>query len=86
MVRSIPQLGDEYEVIVTKKGDLDDISLRLELVPGQEGNEESVRKTLIDQLRIKTGLGYNLEFHEYGSLPRYDLKAKRFKDLRKDAH
>lgn len=86
VVRSIPQLGDEYEVIVAKKGDLDDISLRLELIPGQEGSEESVRKTLIDRLRIKTGLGYNLEFHEYGSLPRYDLKAKRFKDLRKDAH
>lgn len=83
VVRSIPELGDEYEVVVTKKGDLDDISLRLELVPGQEGNADAVRKKLVDQLRIKTGLGYNLEFHEYGSLPRYELKAKRFKDLRK---
>jgi phenylacetate-CoA ligase len=33
-------------------------------------------------LRLKTNLGYNLEFHDYGTLPRYDVKAKRFKDLR----
>jgi phenylacetate-CoA ligase len=32
---------------------------------------------------LKTNLGYNIEFHEYGSLPRYESKAKRFKDLRK---
>lgn len=82
VVRSIPQLGDEFEVLVTKKGDLDDITLRVELVSGQEDNVDAVKNKLIDQLRIKTGLGYNLEFHKYGSLPRYELKAKRFKDLR----
>ena len=82
VVRSIPQLGDEYEVLVTKKGDLDDITLRLELTPGQEDNVDAVKSKLVDQLRIKTGLGYNLEFHKYGTLPRYELKAKRFKDQR----
>jgi phenylacetate-CoA ligase len=86
VVRSIPQLGDEFEVLVTKKGDLDDITLRVELVPGQEDNVDAVKNKLVDQLRIKTGLGYNLEFHKYGSLPRYELKAKRFKDLRHKEH
>ena len=83
VVRSIPELSDEYEVLVAKKGDLDDITLKVELVPGQQSNNiETIRARLIDQLRLKTNLGYNLEFHEYGSLPRYDVKAKRFKDLR----
>ncbi len=82
VVRSIPQLGDEYEVLVTKKGDLDNITLRVELIPGQENNADAVKSKLVDQLRIKTGLGYNLEFHNYGTLPRYELKAKRFKDQR----
>ncbi len=82
VVRSIPELGDEYEVIVKKKGDIDDISLKVELRQGQEDSADAVKKKLIDQLRVKTGLGYNLEFHPYGSLPRYDAKAKRFKDLR----
>ena len=83
VVRSIPELSDEYEVLVTKKGDLDDITLKVELIPGQQNsNIETIRAKLIYQLRLKTNLGYNLEFHEYGTLPRYDVKAKRFKDLR----
>jgi phenylacetate-CoA ligase len=83
VVRSIPELSDEYEVLVTKKGDLDDITLKVELTPGQQNNIETIRAKLIDQLRVRTNLGYNLEFHEYGTLPRYAVKAKRFKDLRR---
>ena len=37
----------------------------------------------VDQLRLKTDLRYDLEFHECGTLPRYTVKARRFKDLRK---
>jgi phenylacetate-CoA ligase len=82
VVRDIPELGDEYEVVVTKKGDRDEITLKVELKPGQEGNIESVKSRLVDQLRVKTQLGYILEFHDYGTLPRYDVKSRRFKDLR----
>jgi len=42
-----------------------------------------VLSSVVDQLRIKTNLGYSLEFHDYGTLPRYDVKARRFKDLRR---
>ena len=83
VVRSISDLGDEYEVLVTKKGDIDDILLKVELVPGKEGEEGNVLARLKDQLRLKTNLGYRIEVHPYGSLPKYELKAKRFKDLRK---
>ncbi len=83
VVRGIPELGDEYEVTVEKKGDIDDISLKVELQPGTEGRKGDVLATLIDQLRIKTNLRYDISFRAYGSLPRYDVKAKRFKDLRK---
>ena len=82
VVRSIPGLGDEYEVVVTKVGDIDDITLKVELSPGQERSADSIKPGLIDQLRLKTNLNYNLEFHTYGTLPRYDVKARRFKDLR----
>lgn len=36
-----------------------------------------------DQLRLKTNLAYRIEFYDYGRLPRYEVKARRFKDLRK---
>ncbi|MBW1730623.1 MAG: phenylacetate--CoA ligase family protein [Deltaproteobacteria bacterium] len=83
VVRSIKGLSDEYEVIVDKKGDVDQITLKIELLPGYEAERERVEAELKDQLRVKTNLGYRLEFHEYGSLPRYEVKARRFKDLRK---
>jgi phenylacetate-CoA ligase len=82
VVRSIPELGDEYEVTVTKKGDIDDISLKVETAAGFRGDVGAVEQKLVQQLRLKTGLRYNLEFHDYGTLPRYAVKAKRFKDLR----
>jgi len=82
VVRSISDLGDEYEVLVRKKGDIDDILLKVELLPGKEGEEKDVLAHLKDQLRLRTNLGYQIEVHPYGSLPRYELKAKRFKDMR----
>jgi phenylacetate-CoA ligase len=87
VVRSFEELGDEYEVTVTKRGDLDHIALKVEPAPDLqlEGERlESVLQRLKDQLRVKTNLGYKIDVVETGSLPRYALKAKRFKDLRKE--
>ena len=44
---------------------------------------ETIETNLKGQLRLKTNLGYKLEFHAYGTLPCYEVKARRFKDLRK---
>ncbi|MBW1996985.1 MAG: AMP-binding protein [Deltaproteobacteria bacterium] len=83
VVRGIEGLGDEFEVVVDKVGDIDRITLKVEIVPGYEGRRTEIEATLKDQLRLKTNLGYVLEFHDHGTLPRYEVKAKRFKDLRK---
>lgn len=80
VVRSIPGLGDEFEIIVDKQGDVDRIKLKVELVSGI--SKEQVNDRLKDQLRLKTNLGYQIEYYDYGHLPRYDVKSKRFKDLR----
>ncbi len=83
VVRSIQGLSNEFEIVVTKKGDLDDLTLKIELMPEAEGRREAILAQLKDQLRLKTNLGSNIEIHPYQSLPRYEVKAKRFKDLRK---
>ena len=84
VVRGMDSLGDEFEVVVDKVGDIDRITLKVELLPEMGNKPGPIEAQLKDQLRLKTNLGYRLEFHEYGSLPRWDVKAKRFKDLRKD--
>ncbi len=85
VVRGIEGLGDEYEVVVDKKGDIDRITLKVELLQTVQDRHEDIESQLRTQLRLKTNLGYLLEFHEYGNLPRYEVKARRFKDLRKRA-
>ncbi|MFU8769900.1 MAG: hypothetical protein ACNA7H_09205 [Desulfotignum sp.] len=81
VVRSFDGLGDEYELIVERPGDVDHITLKVELQPGVR--QTDVESGLRDQLRLKTNLGYDIRFFEHGTLPRYKLKARRFKDLRK---
>ncbi len=81
VVRSIKGLGDEFEVVVDKQGDVDRIKLKVELMP--EISRQTIEHELKDQLRLKTNLGYQIEYYDYGRLPRYEVKAKRFKDLRK---
>jgi len=83
VVRSIDGLGDEYEVIVDRLGDIDRIKLKVEIAPGYENMAKRLETVLKDQLRLKTNLGNRIEFYDHGKLPRYEVKAKRFKDLRK---
>ncbi|MBM3299925.1 MAG: phenylacetate--CoA ligase family protein [Deltaproteobacteria bacterium] len=83
VVRSIPGLGDEYEVVVDKRGDVDHILLKVELTKDAASQAGDIRARLQTELRVNTNLGYEIEIHPYGSLPRYEVKAKRFKDLRK---
>lgn len=83
VVRSMPGLGDEYEVVVERRGDLDHILIKVELAQGAENAEKAMETRLSTELRVRTNLGYEIQIHPYGSLPRFEVKARRFKDLRK---
>jgi len=83
VVRGFNELADEYEVSVERIGDSDKITLKIELNPGAEDQEQQVLARLKDELRLKTNLGYVIEVHPVGSLQRWEVKARRFKDLRR---
>jgi len=83
VVRRIPELSDEFELVVERRGDLDEITLKVELMPECAGMEAAVREKLARDFRMTTNLNCHLEFHAFGQLPRYEVKARRFKDLRK---
>jgi phenylacetate-CoA ligase len=85
VVRAVAGLGDEYEVIVDKMGEADRIRLRVELLPEARNRRRQIEAELTDALRVKTNLRYDMEFCDFGRLPRYEVKAKRFKDLRPKA-
>jgi phenylacetate-CoA ligase len=83
VVRGVDGLADEYEVIVDKVGDTDTIQLRVEVLPEAQDQCQLIESELADQLRLKTNLRYDIEICGCETLPRYEVKAKRFKDLRK---
>jgi phenylacetate-CoA ligase len=83
VVRSFAELGGEYEVVVEKRGDVDHIRLAVELKDQFDSGAEELKERLHTELRVKTNLGYAIEIYPYGLLPRYEVKARRFKDLRK---
>lgn len=83
VVRGIGGLGDEYQVIIKRVNDVEKIILKVEVLPDREHERQKIEVELIDQLRVKTNLRYDLEFHKYGELPRYEVKGKRLIDERK---
>jgi len=82
VMREFPEIS-EYEIVVAKKGAMDEITLRVELSdkPGADALTEFSAK-LSERLKIKTNLRFQIAFVSRGELPRYTLKSKRFKDLR----
>ncbi len=82
-VRRVPELSNEYELVVFQKNDYDNILVKVEALPEFAQDTERIKEKLVRELRNTTQLRCDVEFHPYGSLPRYEVKAKRFKDLRK---
>ena len=82
VVRGLDGLGNEYELQIDTVDSREQITLQVELMPEAETRREAIEAELGDQLRLKTNLHYDLKFRKYGELPRYQVKANRFKDNR----
>ncbi len=77
-----PQIG-EYEVLVSRPGSMDQISLRAEPVQGVSPEQaRALCRSLAQKLKLVTNLSFQVELLPQGSLPRYTLKARRFRDKR----
>ena len=73
----------EYELVVTREGIMDKILARIEVAPKLGKDEaDAVARRLSERHKIKTNLSCTTKVESQGTLPRYDLKAKRFKDMR----
>jgi len=80
--KDFPEI-EEFEIIIERLDLMDVITLKAEVPAGlsvKAGKE--TRSRLENGLKIATNLTFNVIIKPPGSLPRYLLKAKRFKDLR----
>jgi phenylacetate-CoA ligase len=83
IVRRFPEVG-EFAVDVNRQAELDEMEIRLEV---HGGEPEAVAGSVANEIREGFGLRIHVAPVPIGSLPRFDLKAKRFHDHRKvDGH
>jgi phenylacetate-CoA ligase len=77
---------DEFQILLTREGVTDEIGVLVELKPGREDHWQDLRARLhVDLADAHEGLRFRVELVPAGSLPRFELKAKRLVDRRPQA-
>jgi phenylacetate-CoA ligase len=75
---------DEFQIYIWRAEDIrDEITIKVELKPGRDGDWLQLDRDLARELAAThENLRFNIERMEAGSLPRFELKAKRLVDAR----
>ncbi len=73
IVRELPEVV-EFQVEITKRREMEELGIRIEA----EGNGAAAAGKLTDLVRQRLGLRPLVEVAPPGSLPRFELKARRF--------
>ncbi len=79
IVRGFPEVG-EYVVDVFRSGELDEMEIRLEI---RATDTEEILIAVVQRIRNALGLRVKAKTVPHGTLPRFELKAKRFTDHRR---
>lgn len=79
IVRRFSEVG-EFVVDVFRRGELDEMEIRLEV---RATDTNTVSSAVIEAIRNALGLRVKVKPVPHGSLPRFELKAKRFIDHRR---
>jgi len=82
IVGSHIQAGDDYQIEVHKRMGVDEVAIKLELK--EEGKRGTAQKSIQDEIKRKLNLRVEVEAVSKGTLPKFDYKAKRFVDRRKE--
>ncbi|MBN1109180.1 MAG: phenylacetate--CoA ligase [Methanomassiliicoccales archaeon] len=81
-----PEVGNEFQIVIDRKGALDTMMVRAELRPEAFGDRvfelDAIKDRITHKLRSTLNVGVTVELVEPGSLPRFEGKAKRVVDKR----
>ncbi len=86
VVMRFPEAGNNYRILVKKKGTLDVLIVELEIGPAVLTDDTrdlyALKRRLSDALKASISINPNIEFHEPGRLPVQEGKAIRVVDER----
>lgn len=88
VILSVDEIGPHYEIIVERAGHTDKLTIRVELNSAalQDSYKviENIEKKIKSKLRVMLGLDATIKLESPNTLQRFEGKAKRVKDLRKE--
>jgi phenylacetate-CoA ligase len=86
IILKFPEIGDNYQIIVGRRGFMDELVVRMEVTEGFFGGSEvalrELKKRIEQELRNGLNVSVDVEFVEPRSMERSVGKAKRVVDLR----
>ncbi len=86
VIMAIPEVGNNYLILIEKEGALDKLTIKVEVGPGVFADDSRLLNALRDKIRerLKTSISLNprVELHEPGMLPVSEGKAVRVADER----
>lgn len=86
VILSVEEIGPHYEIIVTRKDHADRLAIRVELLKATDSYREleQIEKKIKSKLRIVLGLDAKISLESPNTLQRFEGKAQRVKDMRKE--
>ncbi|MBE5867738.1 MAG: phenylacetate--CoA ligase [Lachnospiraceae bacterium] len=86
VILSVEELGPHYEIVVTRENHADKLEIRVELLKTTDSFKdlEIIQRKVKSKLRIILGLDAKITLVSPYTLQRFEGKAKRVKDLRKE--
>ncbi len=85
MIRKVPELSDDFMLILERERDSDSVTVEVEPLGGLPASRhDEVCRTLEETLRRALTIRIPVRLAAPGSLPRFELKAKRWVDRRRD--
>ena len=88
VLMQIPEVGDHFQVVITRNGSLDELTVKVEMrdevFTGELADLEKIRQKVQKELQKELNLRTNVELVEKGTLQRFEGKAKRVLDLRRE--
>jgi phenylacetate-CoA ligase len=83
IIRKFPEMGDEFQLVIEKKGELNKVTVKAEPRPEiDQSIYPQLKAKLEEAIRSSLTIKLTVEFVAFGTLPRFELKAKRWLDLR----
>lgn len=86
VILGVDEIGPHYEIIVTRENHTDKLEIRVELLKATDSFREleDIERRIKSRLRLVLGLDAKISLESPNTLQRFEGKAKRVKDMRKE--